>query len=77
MRSSPQAGLSLAISTISFWSSAGMRGRPRGLDFHFQNNRKPCGSAAHLFDGQIEDYVLSKYGRELPNSPNQIVELRH
>jgi len=42
MRSSLQAGLSIAISTISFWSSAGMRGRPRGLDFHFQNSRKPC-----------------------------------
>ena len=42
MRSSPQAGLSLAISTISFWSSAGIRGRPRGRDFHFQNSRKPC-----------------------------------
>ena len=41
MRSSPQVGLSRAISTISFCSSAGTRGRPRGFDFHLQNSRKP------------------------------------
>jgi hypothetical protein len=41
MRSSPQVGLSCAISTINFWSSAGTRGRPRGFDFHLQNSRKP------------------------------------
>src|SRR6516162_6873904 len=42
MRSSPQAGLSLPIFRISFWSSAGIRGRPRDRDFRFQNSRKPC-----------------------------------
>ena len=41
MRSSPQVGFSLAISTISFCNSAGTRGRPRGFDFHLQNSRKP------------------------------------
>src|SRR5207245_6837348 len=33
--------LRLAIPTIRFRSSAGIRGRPRGFDFHFQNSRKP------------------------------------
>ena len=41
MRSSPQVGLFVAISTIDFCRSAGTRGRPRGRDFHFQNTRNP------------------------------------
>jgi len=41
MRSSPQVGFSLAISTISFCNSAGTRGRLRGFDFHLQNSREP------------------------------------
>lgn len=41
MRSSPQAGLSSAISTISFWGSTGTRGRSRAFDFHLQNSGKP------------------------------------
>ena len=41
MRSSPQVGLSVAISAISFRSWTGARGRPRGRDFHFQNKRNP------------------------------------
>lgn len=41
MRSSPQVGFSLAISTMTFTNSAGVRGRPRGFDFHLQNSRKP------------------------------------
>ena len=41
MRSSPYVGFCVAIWTISFRNCAGTRGLPRGLDFHFQNRRKP------------------------------------
>ncbi len=41
MHSSPHVGLFIAISTINFRTPAGTRGRPRGRDFHFQNNRNP------------------------------------
>jgi hypothetical protein len=41
MRSSPQVGLLLVISAMSFRNWVGMRGRPRGRDLCFQNKRKP------------------------------------
>ena len=41
IRSSPQIGLSAAISRINFRRSLGKRGLPVGLDFQRQNSRKP------------------------------------
>jgi len=41
IRSSPQVTLLADMSAISFCRSAGIRGRPRALDFHIQNSRKP------------------------------------
>ena len=41
IRSSPQVTLLAHMSAISFCRSAGIRGRPRALDFHLQNSRKP------------------------------------
>jgi len=41
MRSSPQVGLCVAISTINFRTLAGTLGRPLDRDFHFQNTRNP------------------------------------
>src|SRR5438094_10259469 len=41
IRSSPQVGLFVTISAISFRSWAGTRGRPHGRDFHFQKRRNP------------------------------------
>ncbi len=39
--SSPHVGFSQAILRISFCTSSGNRGLPRGLDFHRQSRRKP------------------------------------
>src|SRR5438093_8423826 len=41
IRSAPHVGLFSAISPIRFRTSTGTRGRPAGLDFHFQNSRIP------------------------------------
>ena len=41
IRSSPHVRFAVAMSAISRCRSAGNRGRPRGLDFHRQNNWKP------------------------------------
>jgi hypothetical protein len=41
MRSSPQVVLLMAVSRMSFCKAAGIRGRPRGRDFHFQKRRNP------------------------------------
>src|SRR5207249_3796118 len=51
IRSSPQVGLFVTISAISFRSWAGTRGRPHGRDFHFQRGETLCdanGSACRV-----------------------------